>query len=65
MAAAQGIPVLFSGGSQIGDEDLYENAQACIDAGTFGFIFGRNMWEREKEAALVMTKKFQDMLDNA
>ncbi len=65
VAAAQGVPVLFSGGSQIGDEDLYENAQACIDAGTFGFIFGRNMWEREKDAALVMTRKFQDMLDNA
>lgn len=61
--AAQGVPVLFSGGSQIGDEDLIENAQACIDAGCFGFIFGRNMWKREKSAALEMTRKFQDMLD--
>lgn len=63
--AAQGIPVLFSGGSQIGDEDLIENAQACIDAGCFGFIFGRNMWKREKKAALEMTEKFQGMLDKA
>lgn len=61
--AAQGVPVLFSGGSQIGDDDLIENAQACIDAGGFGFIFGRNMWKRERKAALEMTKKFQDMLD--
>ncbi len=61
--AAQGVPVLFSGGSQIGDDDLIENAQACVDAGAFGFIFGRNMWKREKSAALEMTKKFQGMLD--
>lgn len=62
--AAQGVPVLFSGGSKIGDDDLIENAQACIDAGCFGFIFGRNMWKREKSAAIDMTKKFQEMLDN-
>jgi class I fructose-bisphosphate aldolase len=64
VAAAQGVPVLFSGGSKIGDDDLIENAQACIDAGCFGFIFGRNMWKREKNAAVEMTKKFQSMLDN-
>lgn len=62
--AAQGVPVLFSGGSEIGDEDLIENAQACIDAGCFGFIFGRNMWKRPHDAALEMTGKFQDMLDS-
>ncbi|PKL37118.1 fructose-bisphosphate aldolase [Candidatus Peregrinibacteria bacterium HGW-Peregrinibacteria-1] len=61
--AAQGMPVLFSGGSQIGDADLFENAQACVDAGAFGFIFGRNMWKREKVAALEVTKKLQGMLD--
>lgn len=62
--AAQGVPVLFSGGSEIGDEDLIENAQACVDAGCFGFIFGRNMWKRDKSAALEMTEKFKEMLDN-
>lgn len=63
VAAAQGIPVLFSGGSEISDDDLMENAQACVDAGCFGFIFGRNMWKREKAAALEMTRDFQSMLD--
>lgn len=63
VAAAQGIPVLFSGGSEIGDDDLMENAQACVDAGCFGFIFGRNMWKREKSAALELTRDFQEMLD--
>lgn len=62
--AAQGVPVLFSGGSKIGDDDLMENAQACIDAGCYGFIFGRNMWKREKADALKLTEKFQGMLDD-
>lgn len=61
--AAQGVPVLFSGGSEIGDDDLIENAQACIDAGCFGFIFGRNMWKREMTQSLELTNKFQEMLD--
>lgn len=63
--AAQGIPVLFSGGSKIDDNDLMENAQACVDAGCFGFIFGRNMWKREKNEALKLTKQFQEMLDKS
>jgi fructose-bisphosphate aldolase, class I len=61
--ASQGTPVLFSGGSQKGDDELMENAQACIDAGCFGFIFGRNMWKREYKRSLEITKKFQGMLD--
>jgi len=61
--AAQGVPVLFSGGSKKGNAELMENAQVCIDAGCFGFIFGRNMWKREKEDSLRTTKKFQEMLD--
>lgn len=61
--AAQGVPVLFSGGSEIGDADLEENARACIDSGCFGFIFGRNMWKREHGAALAMTEKFKGWLD--
>lgn len=64
VAAAQGTPVLFSGGSEIDDDDLTGNAKACVDAGCFGFIFGRNMWKREKSAALALTKQFQEMLDN-
>lgn len=63
--AAQGIPVLFSGGAKKGDDEVVENAQICIEAGCFGFIFGRNMWTREHSDALSMTKKFQDMLDKA
>ncbi len=63
--AAQGVPVLFSGGDQVSDEELTENVEACLDAGCFGFIFGRNMWKREKDDALALGSKFQQMLDNS
>ncbi len=63
--AAQGVPVLFSGGSEIGDEDLIENANACIDANSFGFIFGRNVWKRPRAEAVKMIEKFQKMLDES
>lgn len=63
--AAQGVPVLFSGGSEIGDDDLIENANACIDANTFGFIFGRNVWKRPKNEAVKMVEKFQKLLDDS
>lgn len=63
--AAQGVPVLFSGGEEKSEEDLMDNAMACIEAGCFGFIFGRNMWKREKSDALKLTKKFQEILDKA
>lgn len=65
VVAAQGIPILFSGGEEKGDGDLIENASACIDAGCFGFIFGRNMWKREHKKALELTEKFKEMLDKS
>ncbi|MEK7085559.1 MAG: fructose-bisphosphate aldolase, partial [Patescibacteria group bacterium] len=63
--ASQGVPVLFSGGEEKTDDALYENAKACIGAGCFGFIFGRNMWKREYAKSLQLTKEFQSMLDKA
>lgn len=61
--AAQGVPILFSGGSKISDEDLLMNAQVCMEAGGFGFIFGRNMWKREKSDSLQITRRLQTLLD--
>ena len=61
--AAQGIPVLFSGGSEISDEDLLNNAKYCMEGGCFGFIFGRNMWKRPKDRALEITKQLLALLD--
>jgi len=61
--AAQGIPVLFSGGSEIGDEDLMENAEICVEAGSIGFIYGRNMWKRPEAPALQITEELKKLLD--
>lgn len=61
--AAQGIPILFSGGDKVSDEELDENVEACLDAGCFGFIFGRNMWKRENKKAMDLSRKFQSLLD--
>jgi len=63
--AAQGIPVLFSGGSRIGDEDLLYRAEVCVKAGCLGFIFGRNMWKREASKALEITERLRSLLHEA
>jgi class I fructose-bisphosphate aldolase len=63
--ASQGIPVLFSGGSQISDEDLLWRAEIGVKAGAIGFIFGRNMWKRENASAMDITKKMHALLDTA
>ncbi len=63
--AAQGVPVLFSGGEEIDEKELFANARACINAGCVGFIFGRNMWKRSYEKALELSKCFIEMLDAA
>ncbi len=61
--AAQGVPILFSGGSKIGDDDLLKKAEMGVKAGCWGFIFGRNMWKREEHSALEITRKVQALLD--
>jgi class I fructose-bisphosphate aldolase len=61
--AAQGIPVLFSGGDDKTDAEVLENAEVSVKAGCFGFIYGRNMWKRKKEHAIDMFKKLAAFLD--
>jgi len=54
--------VLFSGGGMISDEEVIRRAKACIEQGATGLIFGRNLWQREWDDALAMTKKLKDMM---
>jgi class I fructose-bisphosphate aldolase len=61
--AAQGVPVLFSGGSRKGDDKVVENAEICVEGGGFGFIYGRNMWKREIDDGVQMASKLIDILD--
>ncbi|MGA9362951.1 MAG: fructose-bisphosphate aldolase [Bacteroidota bacterium] len=63
--AAQGIPVLFSGGDDKTDAEVLENAEVSSKAGCFGFIYGRNMWKRKKEHAIEMFKKLAVFLDQS
>ena len=54
--------VLFSGGGMVSDEELVHRAKACLEQGATGLIFGRNLWQREWDDALAMTKKLKDMM---
>lgn len=62
VASAQNVPVLVSGGSKVGDEDLLNKARASMRAGATGLIFGRNMWQRPREKALEITKRVKEVL---
>jgi len=63
--AAQGIPVLFSGGDGKGEAEVIENAKACAEAGCFGYIIGRNSWKRPKAEGAALAGRLRDVLDAA
>ncbi len=54
--------VIFAGGSKVGDEDLLEKARMSMEAGGAGLIFGRNVWQRQYNDALAITKKIREMM---
>ena len=54
--------VLFSGGGKTSDEEVIRRAKVCVEQGATGLIFGRNLWQREWDDALAMTKKLKDMM---
>ena len=51
------VPVLVSGGSKLGDDDLIAKAKVSMEAGACGLIFGRNMWQRPFDQALAITER--------
>ena len=53
------VPVLVSGGSKMGDDDLIAKARVSMEAGACGLIFGRNMWQRHFDQALEMSERVQ------
>ena len=53
------VPVLVSGGSKLGDDDLIAKARVSMEAGATGLIFGRNMWQRPFDQALAITERVQ------
>lgn len=63
--AGQGIPILFSGGEESKEEEVNRRMKQGVEAGCLGYIFGRNMWKRPKPAALSLTRKAQEFLDQS
>ncbi|TFG34130.1 fructose-bisphosphate aldolase [Candidatus Thorarchaeota archaeon] len=56
--------VLFSGGGMMSDDEVIRRAKVCLEEGAAGLIFGRNLWQREWNDALAMTKRLKDMISS-
>ena len=65
VCAAPRTPVLFSGGSKLGDEDLLLKARLTMQAGAAGLIFGRNIWQRPYKEALAISEKIVQIMKEA
>ena len=55
--------VLVSGGSKMGDDDTIQKARAAMEAGCVGLIFGRNMWQRKWDAAVSMSSRMHELMN--
>ncbi len=54
--------VIFAGGEMESDEELVAKARIAMDAGATGLIFGRNVWQRSHEEAMVMSRTIRELL---
>jgi fructose-bisphosphate aldolase, class I len=55
---------LLSGGSKADDADLFAKAEAGLEAGVTGFIFGRNVWQRQPDETRDVVARLTDLLRN-
>lgn len=49
--------VLVSGGEKVSDAELLQKVRSSMHAGATGIIFGRNMWQRPRAEALILTRE--------
>jgi class I fructose-bisphosphate aldolase len=54
--------VVLSGGSKVDDEQLLAQTRMIMEAGGSGVIFGRNVWQRDWNAALEIIDQIKEML---
>jgi class I fructose-bisphosphate aldolase len=54
--------VLISGGSKSGDDVMFGRAREAMEAGATGFIFGRNVWQREHDDSLRFANGLREIL---
>ena len=53
---------MLSGGTRADDADLFAKAEAGLEAGVTGFIFGRNVWQRAPREAREVVARLTDLL---
>jgi len=51
--AASGVPVLVRGGGRVGDLELLTRTKALLDQGAAGIVYGRNIIQHQRPAAIV------------
>jgi len=51
--------VVLSGGSKIDDEELLAQTRSIMEAGGSGVIYGRNVWQREWDAAVEIVEQIR------
>jgi class I fructose-bisphosphate aldolase len=57
--------VVLSGGSKVDDDQLLGQTRFIMGAGGSGVIYGRNVWQRERKAALDVIEQIKEiMLEN-
>ena len=54
--------VIMSGGEQVDDALLLNRVEVSLAAGVTGFIFGRNIWQRPRDAALQIAVEIRDRM---
>jgi len=54
--------VVLSGGSKISDDQVLEQTRLVMEAGGSGVIYGRNVWQREWDAANTIIDQIKDTL---
>ncbi|HYT25029.1 MAG TPA: fructose-bisphosphate aldolase [Actinomycetota bacterium] len=56
-------PVLLSGGERGGDDEVLDKARMAMEAGATGLIFGRNVWQRERDESLRFIARLRELLE--
>lgn len=56
--------VLISGGTKSTDEVMFGRAREAMEAGATGFIFGRNVWQREHDESLRFVERLREILSS-
>jgi fructose-bisphosphate aldolase, class I len=54
--------LLVSGGERAGDAAMLEKARQSMEAGATGLIFGRNVWQHERDESLRFVAQLREIL---